>query len=164
MAQKIAIFIENYLINGGTSSTNGGTSSGLKQSVTQAMSVTYGSSITSDYLIDVQDTIPDVYQKNACWIMHPTTRSIIRKLKDGQNNYLLVKDFSSPTGYTLDFLYYGDMSGLAVKIAEDANIQVLIEKYAEQHALGFVLWLEIDNAVENAQKIVKGSIVAAGNG
>ena len=183
MAQKIAIFIENYLINGGTSASNGGTSSGLKQSVTQAKSITAGGSITADYLIDVQDTIPDVYQANACWIMHPTTRTIIRKLKDGQNNYLLVKDFSSPTGYTLlgkpvyvsdnmtsfssatagkDFLYYGDMSGLAVKVSEDANIQVLIEKYAEQHALGFVLWLEIDNAVENAQKIVKGSIVAAG--
>ena len=184
MALKLAVFIENYLINGGTSSTLGGTASGLKQSVTQAMNITYGSSITSDYLIDVQDTIPDVYQKNACWLMHPTTRTIIRKLKDGQGNYLLIKDFNSPTGYTLlgkpvyvsdnmtgfasstagkDFLYYGDMSGLAVKISEDANIQVLNEMYATQHATGFVLWLEIDNTVENTQKIVKGSVVAAGN-
>ena len=183
MAQKIAIFVENYLINGGTSSSLGGTASGLKQSVTQAMNITYGGSITADFLIDVQDTIPDVYQANACWIMHPSTRSIIRKLKDGQNNYLLVKDFSSPTGYTLlgkpvyvsdnmtgfssatagkDFLYYGDMSGLAVKIAEDPNIQVLNETYATQHGIGFVLWMEIDNTVENPQKIVKGSIVAAG--
>ena len=182
MAQKIAVFIENYLINGGTSSSLGGTSSGLKQSVTQAVNITAGSSITSDYLIDVQDTIPDVYQKNACWIMHPQTRTLVRKLKDGQNNYLLVKDFSSPTGYTLlgkpvyisdnmtsfssatagkDFLYYGDFSGLAVKIAEDPNIQVLNETYATQHGVGFVLWLEIDNTVENPQKIVKGSIVAA---
>ena len=183
MAQKIAIFLENYLINGGTSSSLGGTVSGLKQSVTQAMNITYGGSITADFLIDVQDTIPDVYQANACWIMHPSTRSIIRKLKDGQNNYLLVKDFSSPTGYTLlgkpvyvsdnmtgfssatagkDFLYYGDMSGLAVKIAEDPNIQVLNETYATQHGIGFVLWMEIDNTVENPQKIVKGSVVAAG--
>lgn len=183
MAQKIAIFIENYLINGGTSSTLGGTSSGLKQSVTQAKSITAGGSLTGDYLIDVQDTIPDVYQADACWIMHPQTRTLIRKLKDGQNNYLLVKDFSSPTGYALlgkpvyisdnmtafssatagkDFLYYGDFSGLAVKIAEDPNIQVLNETYATQHGIGFVLWLEIDNTVENPQKIVKGSIVAAG--
>ena len=183
MAQKIAIFIENYLINGGTSSTLGGTSSGLKQSVTQAVNITAGGSLTADYLIDVQDTIPDVYQANACWIMHPQTRTLVRKLKDGQSNYLLVKDFSSPTGYTLlgkpvyisdnmtsfssatagkDFLYYGDFSGLAVKIAEDPNIQVLNETYATQHGIGFVLWLEIDNTVENPQKIVKGSIVAAG--
>ncbi len=184
MALKIAVFIENYLINGGTSATNGGTASGLKQSVTQTLNITSGSSITSDYLVDVQDTIPDVYQANACWIMHPTTRTIIRKLKDGQGNYLLIKDFNSPTGYTLlgkpvyvsdnmtgfasatagkDFLYYGDFSGLAVKISEDANIQVLNEMYATQHATGFVLWIEIDNTVENTQKIVKGSVVAAGN-
>lgn len=182
MALKIAVFVENYLINGGTSSTNGGTASGLKQSVTQAINIPSGSSITSDYLIDIQDTIPDVYQANACWIMHPSTRTIIRKLKDGQGNYLLIKDFNSPTGYTLlgkpvyvsdnmtgfasatagkDFLYYGDMSGLAVKISEDANIQVLNEMYATQHATGFVLWLEIDNTVENTQKIVKGAVVAA---
>ena len=182
MAQKIAIFIENYLINGGTSSSLGGTASGLKQSVTQAVNITAGGSLTADYLIDVQDTIPDVYQANACWIMHPQTRTLVRKLKDGQSNYLLVKDFSSPTGYMLlgkpvyisdnmtsfssatagkDFLYYGDFSGLAVKIAEDPNIQVLNETYATQHGIGFVLWLEIDNTVENPQKIVKGSIVAA---
>lgn len=185
MAQKIAIFIENYLINGGTSSSLGGTASGLKQSVTQAINITSGGSLTADYLIDVQDTIPDVYQANACWIMHPSTRTLIRKLKDGQNNYLLVKDFSSPTGYTLlgkpvyvsdnmtafssatagkDFLYYGDFSGLAVKIAEDPNIQVLNETYATQHGIGFVLWMEIDNTVENPQKIVKGSVVAAMGG
>ena len=183
MAQKIAIFVEDYLINGGTSATLGGTASGLKQSVTQAKSITAGGSLTGDYLIDVQDTIPDVYQVDACWIMHPQTRTLIRKLKDGQNNYLLIKDFASPTGYTLlgkpvyvsdnmtafssatagkDFLYYGDFSGLAVKIAEDPNIQVLNETYATQHGVGFVLWMEIDNTVENPQKIVKGSIVAAG--
>lgn len=185
MALKLAVFIENYLINGGTSSTNGGTSSGLKQSVTQSLAIPTGagSTITSDYLIDVQDTIPDVYQANACWIMHPSTRTLIRKLKDGQENYLLVKDFASPTGYTLlgkpvyvsdnvpafssttagtNFLYYGDFSGLAVKISEDANIQVLNEMYATQHATGFVLWIEIDNVVENTQKIVKGCVVGAG--
>lgn len=184
MAQKVAIFVENYLINGGTSSTAGGTSSGLTNGVTQTVNITSGGSITSDFLIDVQDTIPDVYQKNAFWLMSPKTRTIIRKLKDGQSNYLLVKDFSSPTGYTLlgkpvyisdnikgfaqasagdDFLYYGDFSGLAVKVAEDANIQVLNEVYATKHAVGLVLWMEIDNIVENPQKLVKASLVAAGN-
>ena len=53
MAQKIAIFVENYLINGGTSSSLGGTSSGLKQSVTQAVNITAGGSLTADYLIDM---------------------------------------------------------------------------------------------------------------
>ena len=35
-------------------------------------------------------------------------------------------------------IYYGDMSGLAVKIAEDLEIAVLREKYMTQHATGML--------------------------
>jgi hypothetical protein len=47
------------------------------------------------------------------------------------------------------------MSGLAVKLSENINIEVLREKFATQHALGVVGWIEIDSKVENAQKIAK---------
>ena len=50
-------------------------------------------------------------------------------------------------------IYYGDMSGLAVKLSEDVNIEVLREKYATQHALGVVGWVELDSKIENEQKI-----------
>ena len=179
MSEKIAVFIENYLINGDTE--NGGTKSGLKNSVTQKVEITDAAKLSADDLIDIQDTIPDVYQSSAYWIMHPKTRTAIRKLKDGQNNYLLIKDFASPTGYTLlgkpvyvsdnikgvdtasnsdDIIYYGDFSGLAVKVGEGAEIQVLNEVYATQHATGLVAWLELDNTVEAPQKIVKATIAA----
>ena len=52
-------------------------------------------------------------------------------------------------------IYYGDMSGLAVKLSEDVSIEVLREKFATQHAIGVVGWIEIDSKVENAQKIAK---------
>jgi HK97 family phage major capsid protein len=52
-------------------------------------------------------------------------------------------------------IYYGDMSGLATKWVEEMNIEVLREKYATQHAIGVVGWLEFDSKVENAQKIAK---------
>lgn len=179
MAEKIAVFIENYLINGDT--VNGGAKSGLKNSVTQKVEITDAAKLSADDLIDIQDTIPDVYQANAYWIMNPKTRTAVRKLKDGQNNYLLIKDFSSPTGYTLlgkpvyvsdnikgvdtasnndDLIYYGDFSGLAVKVGEGAEIQVLNEVYATQHAIGLVAWLELDNTVEAPQKIVKAAVAA----
>ena len=179
MAEKIAIFIENYLINGDT--VNGGAKSGLRNSVTQKVEIADAAKLSADDLIDIQDTIPDVYQANAYWIMNPKTRTAVRKLKDGQNNYLLIKDFSSPTGYTLlgkpvyvsdnikgvdtatnsdDIIYYGDFSGLAVKVGEGAEIQVLNEVYATQHAIGLVAWLEIDNTVEAPQKIVKAAVAA----
>ena len=52
-------------------------------------------------------------------------------------------------------IFYGDMSGLATKVSEDVSVEVLREKYATQHAIGVVAWMEIDAKVENAQKISK---------
>lgn len=103
--------------------------------------------------------------------MNKSTRSAIRKLKDNDGNYLLNKDVSAKWGYTLlgkdvytsenmdaiatekTSIYYGDMSGLAVKLSEDINIEVLREKYATQHAIGVVGWVELDSKIENEQKI-----------
>ena len=56
---------------------------------------------------------------------------------------------------------YGDMSGLAVKVSEDINIEVLREKYATQHAVGVVGWIEIDAKIENQQKIAVLKMAAA---
>ena len=50
-------------------------------------------------------------------------------------------------------IYYGDMSGLAVKITEEMEVQVLREKYATQHAVGVVAWMELDAKIENDQKL-----------
>jgi HK97 family phage major capsid protein len=127
----------------------------------------------SDELIDLQEEVPDVYQAGAIWIMNRATRKAIRKLKDNDNNYILNKDATAKWGYTLFgkdvytsnnmptmaaanvVIYYGDMSGLAVKVSEDISIEVLREKFATQHVVGVVGWLEADAKVENAQKIAK---------
>ena len=41
------------------------------------------------------------------------------------------------------------------------NIEVLREKYAEQHAIGIVAWLEMDAKIENQQKIAVLKMAAA---
>ena len=68
-------------------------------SATQGITAASQTAITADELIDLQDSIPDVFQSNACWIMHKETRRAIRKLKDNDGNYLLNKDITSPFGY-----------------------------------------------------------------
>ena len=165
MAESIAIFIEKELLKGTPSKVTG--LSTVKQKVTAASST----ALTGDELIDVQEMVPDIYQAGAIWIMNKSTRTAIRKLKDNDGNYLLNKDVSAKWGYTLlgkdvytsenmnaissekTAIYYGDMSGLAVKLSEDVNIEVLREKYATQHALGVVGWVELDSKIENEQKI-----------
>jgi len=167
MAESIAKWIENQLLNGTPNKITG--LSTVKQSVTAAAATV----LTADELIDVQEEVPDAFQGNAIWIMNKTTRKAIRKLKDGQGNYLLNKDATARWGYTLlgkdvytsdnmsgmeagkTAIYYGDMSGLAVKLSENVSIEILREKYATQHAIGVVGWIEIDSKVENEQKISK---------
>ena len=165
MAEAISKWIEKELLNGTANKVEG------LSGVTQVVTAAAAAAVTADELIDVQETIPDVYQGGAVWIMDKATRTAIRKLKDGQGNYLLNKDATARWGYTLlgkevytsdnvsvmaagkTAIFYGDMSGLAVKLSEDVNIEVLREKYATQHAIGVVGWIEIDSKVENAQKI-----------
>lgn len=138
---------------------------------TQIITAASTSVITTDELVDVQDTVPDVYQADSVWIMSKAARSAIRKLKDGDGNYLLNKDATTKWGYTLfgkpvyitdaipgikageAAIYYGDFSGLAVKISEGFSLQLLLEKYATQHAIGAVAWFEMDAKIENQQKI-----------
>ena len=103
--------------------------------------------------------------------MSKSTRTAIRKLKDKDGNYILNKDATAQWGYTLlgkpvyvsdnmpamksnsKAIYYGDMSGLAVKVSENVSIEILREKFATQHAIGVVGWMEIDSKIENQQKI-----------
>lgn len=170
MAQKIAKFIEKELLYGTTSKVSGVVGSYDSTNMNKALASK--SAITSDELIDTQELIPDVYQGNAIWIMNKATRTAIRKLKDSDGNYLLNRDLSAKWGYTLlgkdvycsdqvdklgavskNVAFYGDFSGLAVKESETAEIQILNELFAAQHAIGVVAWGEIDAKVEDKQKI-----------
>lgn len=173
MAQSISKWIEKELLNGTVDKIDG--ISKAKQLVTAAAAT----AITADELIDLQETVPDVFQPGCIWIMNKATRTAIRKLKDNDGNYILNKDATSKWGYTLfgapvycsdnmpkmatgvKSIVYGDMSGLAVKVSEDMNIEVLREKFATQHAIGVVGWLEMDSKIENEQKIAVLQMAAA---
>ena len=170
MAKKIAKFIEGELIHGTSGKIAGiiGSYDATNMKVTLAKA----SEIKADELIDLQELVPDEYQGDCIWVMNRATRKAIRKLKDGQGNYLLEKDSTSKWGYRLmgndvycsdnivglgtaskPVVMYGDFSGLAVKESEKSEIQVLTERFATQHAVGVVAWGELDAKVEDTQKI-----------
>ena len=165
MAYSIKRFIENVLLNGSGSVT------GLSN-LTNVKVTASSTAVTSNELILAQGQVKDDYQANAIWIMSTATRDYLRTLKDEVGRYLLNDDITAPFGKVLlgkpvyvsdnmpemeagkNAIYYGDMTGLATKFSEDLTIQVLREKYATQHAVGTVGWIEFDSKVENAQKIV----------
>lgn len=170
MSKKIAKFLEGELLNGTTNKVSGVI--GSYDSTNMKVTLAKKSSVTADELIDIQELVPDVYATDAIWVMAKETRKAIRKLKDGQGNYLLEKDSTARWNYKLmgndvyctdnlkalgtaskPVIMFGDFSGLAVKESEQAEIQILNELYAAQHAIGVVAWGEIDAKVEDTQKI-----------
>lgn len=173
MAYSIKRFIENVLLNGsGAITGQSGTVAGLT-GVTLTTTAAAANAVTSNELIELQDSVKDMFQEGAIWIMSPATRTAIRELKDNMNRYLLQDDISLPFGKSLlgkpiyvsdnmddmgagkTAIYYGNMAGLATKFSENMEIQVLREKYADQHADGVIGWFEFDAKVQDAQQIAK---------
>ena len=179
MAYSIRRFLENVLLNGsGAIPGQSGTVAGLT-GITLTTTAAAANAITSNELIELQDSVKDMFQANAMWIMSPKTRTAIRQLKDQMGRYMLQDDISLPFGKSLlgkpiyvsdnmpeigagaTPIFYGDFSGLATKFAENMEIQVLKEKYADQHADGVIGWFEFDSKVENAQKLAKLTMASA---
>ena len=168
MALAAAKFIEGELLNGTADKIDG--FSTLTPSVVTADK----SKVTVEELIDLQESIPDAYQGNAYWIMNKKTRTAIRKFKTADGEFILNRDLNSRWGYTLlgkdvycsdavaelgtaskDVIFYGDMKGLAVKVSEDINVEVLRETQARRHAVEVLGFVELDAKVQNAQMVSK---------
>ncbi len=174
MAYAIKRFIEHELLKGTSGKVTG------LSTLTNVVTAGATTAITADEVVQLHDSIKDDFQQNAIWIMSSATRTALRTLKSTTGYYLLNDDMTSPYGTTLlgkpvyvsdnmddmgagkTAIYYGDMRGLATKFSEDMEIEVLREKYATQHAVGVVGWLEFDSKVEDNQKIAK-LVMASGN-
>ncbi len=168
MSESIALFVENELING-----TEGKVTGLDKGVKLIVTAESANAITADEVIKTKRKVKQKFQKNAVWLMSPETLTAISLLKDANDRYLLQDDITSDFGYTLlgkpvyetdnmkdigagnTAIFYGDLSGLATKFTEEVEMEVLREKYADQHAIGVVAWMEFDAKVEDAQKISK---------
>ena len=169
IARKIAEFLEKEMLTGSQSGKIEGAVN-TKNAVTTATAT----KITTDEIIDLQMALPTVYQKNAVFVMHKDILKEVRKLKDGQGNYILQPDFRAPFGWTIlgrpvylsdnmdkeiatgkNVILYADFNGYAVKITKNVEIQLLQEKYATQYALGIVSYVELDAKIADEQKIAK---------
>jgi HK97 family phage major capsid protein len=167
MAEHIARFIEKELLVGTYQKVAG------LSTLTNSVTAQSASAITADEVVKLHDKVKDRYQSNAIWIMSPATRTALRLLKDEMGRYLLQDDISAPFGTSLlgkpvyvsdnmpeiatgnAVIYYGDFKGLATKFSENINIQVLRERFADEHADGVIGWFEFDATVEDQQKIAK---------
>lgn len=156
VAKSIARFLEKELIVGTASKIDG-----LSKVVPISVSA-----ITADSYVDLQMAVPSALQGGCEWLMNPADLKAARKFKTTDGQYLLNADATSAFGYRLlgknvlisdqvpaETIYYGDFSGLYVKLANNVEVSVLKEKYAEQYAIGVIGFVELDAKVVETQKI-----------
>ena len=165
MAYAIKRFIEHELLIGTSGKVTG------LSTLTNGITTASATAITAEEVVRLHDSIKDDFQSNAIWIMSPATRTALRTLKSTTGYFLLNDDISTPFGTSLlgkpvyvsdnmddiaggkRVIYYGDMHGLATKFNEEINIEVLRERYADEHAIGVVGWFEFDSKVIDEQQI-----------
>ncbi len=176
IAQAFAEFWEKELLVG-TGSTNNhmtGAISTTNLVATGNTTYTAANAAKIDKLIDLQLAVPQQYQKNAIWIMNKAVFTELRKVKDGNGNYYMAYGKGLTGGFDWEFLgkpvyisenmpaattannipvLYGDFSGMAMKISQDLEIQLMREKYIDKNAVGIVGWAECDSKVQNNQMI-----------
>ena len=160
MARKFAMFLDKE-INAGTQSKIENVFSAATNKITAATN-----EITADDIIDLQLKISSEAEKNAVWVMHKDTFAKVRKLKDTDGQYLLIKDFAAGGEYKLlghnvyisenapkpadstRCILYGDFIDYALKFSKEMEIQVLSEVYAAKYATGVLGFAEVDGKIK----------------
>lgn len=174
VAKAIAFFLEKELLNNANSSVgSGATKLGGLANATLSLTGATTLVIDSAELVKMQLKLPQVYQAESNWIMHPDTLAYIQSLKSTTGKFLMgntlsenglytilgkevfVSDNMPQMGVNANQIYYGALSGLHVKITNGLQIQVLNERFADQYAVGIVAVVECDAAIVEPQKIVK---------
>ena len=167
IAQAAALFIDGEVLVGTPGGITGLSTIKSGRKVTSAAAA----AISMDDVISLKSKLKTAFQKNAFFVMHPDTLDMLRHLKDEMGRYYVLDDVTKDFGTTLlgkpvytsdqmpqvaagnTSIYYGDFrQGLGAKVVED-SVQVLTEKYATQHALGIVAWLELDCKIQNQQAV-----------
>lgn len=167
IAQSIAEFLEKELIVGDTHIKGITDASYEGKGVKKVETATKGA-LTADDLIDTQAALKMNVQDGCTWLMNQAMLTKVRKLKDGNQQYILNPDVRTGFGFELlgkpvmisdampdDTVVYGNWSAMYVNIHEDINIRQLNEVYAAQHGVGFVAWAELDAKLVEQDKFAK---------
>lgn len=166
MATSLAAFFDKAFLVG---SSTEGEIKGIA-AATNTITAASATAITADELIDLQECIPDEKRSGAFWVMSTSTRSAIRKLKDGDGDYLLNKDATTQWGYSLlgypvfaasgissiatgkaAVVFVNPSIGVGLKFTNGFEIEILRELYAAQHAIGVCGWIQGDIEIIDQQ-------------
>lgn len=108
----------------------------------------HASNLSADALITLMYALPAAYRSRGSWVMNGNTLAVVRKLKDGQNNYLWQPAYAAGQPETIlgrpvvEFvdmpdveadalpIFFGDWQG-AYRIIDRTNMSVLVDPYTK---------------------------------
>lgn len=167
IAQSIAEFLEKELIVGATN-IKGITDTSYEGKGVVKVETATKDVVAADDLIDTQAALKMNVQDGCTWLMNQKMLTTVRKLKDGNGQYILNPDVRTGFGFELlgkpvmlsdempdNTVVYGNWAAMYVNIQEDINIRQLNEVYAAQHGVGFVAWAELDAKLVEQDKFAK---------
>lgn len=170
MAASAAAFIDKEILDPSAPTGDNAKIKGLSnaEQIVYAGSV---SAITADTLIKLKNKLKSAFQAGAYFVMHPETLTAIQLLKDNNQRYIFNDEIQNGFSgtilgkpvYTSDqcptiaedanvIFYINPSQALAVKMVEE-SVAILREKFATQHALGVVEWVELDARIQNQQAV-----------
>ena len=183
MAYKFRTVQENAFINGTGAeqplgfmvASNDGISTGRDVSTDNTATL-----ITTDGLIEAKHTLKSGYWDNATWIFHRDAIKQIRKLKDGQGQYIwqpgIIKDSPSvileipyemsefmPNTFTASQYVgiIGDFENYWIVDSLQLTFQRLVELYAEANQIGFIGRMETDGLPVLEEAFVRVKLAAS---
>ncbi|MEN6533758.1 MAG: phage major capsid protein [Bryobacteraceae bacterium] len=151
IAYSNGILEEAGFVNG----TNSGQPNGIFRAATSGVTAASQTAVTADELIDLFHSVGQMYRRDGVWLMADTTAKIIRKLKDGNQQYLWQPGLQSgqpdmllgrpvyTTSYApamtagLKPILFGWIGGYQIFDRASLEIQRLNELYAVNDLIGF---------------------------
>ena len=165
LAYKFAVAQENAMLNGSGANQPLGIFTAHEDGIPTGRDVNSGATdgITADSLIDLQHKVKAAYWRNSKFLFHRDIVALIRKLKDGDNQYLwqpglapgnpgmilgfeyIMSEFAPSTVSTNSYVgMFGDFSKIWIADSLQMTTQRLVELYAGQNQVGFIGRLEMD--------------------
>jgi len=165
MAYKFGITEEKGFMTGNGAERPLGLFTASAQGISTGRDVTIGTTtaVTADGFIDVLHGLKPQYWNRSRWIMHRDVLKQVRKLKDGNGQYLwqaglaggtpntildrpyMISEFAPNTLTTGQYVaLIGDFSFYWIVDALGLTVQRVVELYAEQNATGFIGRAEAD--------------------
>ena len=124
--------------------------------------------VTTDELIDLYHAVDPAYRASAEWMLADAMIKVIRKLKDGDNQYMwqpgltagapdmlygkpvvVNQSMASPAAAAKTVLF-GDFSKFLIRDVLDVSLVRMVERYADYHQVGFVAISRHDSVLVDA--------------